>query len=454
MKRRRIAAALVLLLAAVPVRAQAPPDFTALVERYGAAVVNISSTQRLTRPPPPDASGEHPLDEMLRRYFKDWPEHYDETSLGSGVIISSDGFILTCAHVVEEAHEVVVRLTDRREFRARLIGADSRSDVALLKIDAQELPTVVFGDPGRLKVGEWVLAIGSPFGFDNSATTGVVSAKGRSLPHESYIPFLQTDVAINPGNSGGPLFNLRGEVVGINSQIYSRTGGFMGVSFAVPIDLALRVAEQLKTEGRVRRGWLGVSVQEVSRALAEAYGLDQPRGALIADILPGGPAAGSALRPGDVVLEYEGQRILRSTDLPPLVGKTAPGTSARLGILRRGQGAQTIQVSIGELKEARAQRPEARRPVLTRGLGLVVDEITAEERRVRGLDYGILVEGVEDGAGREAGLRVGDVILEVDGTRVGSVAEFHRLIARAPRGGYAVLRIRRGASSLFLAVRR
>jgi serine protease Do len=304
-------------------------DFSRLVEKHGPAVVNISTSQRLapTRrraaseaPPRPDEGG---------------PANPEGVSLGSGLILSPDGYILTCAHVVEDAREILVRLTDRREFSARLIGADRRSDVALLKIEAANLPRAVIGDPARVQVGEWVLAIGSPFGFDSSATTGIVSAKGRNLPNENYIPFIQTDVAINPGNSGGPLFNLKGEVIGINSQIFSRTGGFMGLSFAIPIDIATRIGDQLKQEGFVRRGWLGLSLQEVSRDLAGAYGLPRPRGALVSDILAGGPAAKSDLRQGDIVLEYEGQPIELSSELAPRVGLTPPGTRAPDGVSPR-----------------------------------------------------------------------------------------------------------------------
>ena len=443
------------LAPAAPAAERTLPDFTRLVDTYGAAVVNISTNQRAASAPgpdAPDAPGETPFGELSRPH-EGAPDSLDNASLGSGFVISADGYVLTCAHVVEGASEILVRLTDRREFRARLVGADARSDVALLRIDASGLPTVAIGEPRRLKVGEWVLAIGAPFGFDNSATGGIVSAKGRSLPSENYIPFIQTDVAINPGNSGGPLFNLRGEVVGVNSQIYSRTGGFMGVSFAIPIDLAMRIAEQLKTEGRVRRGWLGVSLQEVTRGLAAAYGMTQPRGALIADMLPNGPAAKSELRTGDIVLEYEGRAIDRSSDLPPLVGQAQPGTRARLTVLRRGQGTQAAHAIVGELKEEATKtaaqpprREEGRRP------GIVLSELTAPQRRRQDLDYGARVEAVDEGPARSAGLRPGDVILEVDGKRIGNTADFERLLAHAPKGRPALLRIRRGAQTLYLAL--
>ncbi|HWR86981.1 MAG TPA: trypsin-like peptidase domain-containing protein, partial [Acidiferrobacterales bacterium] len=299
------------LVLAIPVPAaplvRALPDFTPLVESSAPAVVNISTTQMVKRPAGPGAEmpeapeGNAPFNDFLRRYFGEDelpPEFFDNKSLGSGFLVSPDGYILTCAHVVENATEILVRLTDRREFTAKVIGADRRSDVALLKIDATGLPQVRIGNPEKVRVGEWVLAIGSPFGFESSATAGIVSAKGRSLPRENYVPFIQTDVAINPGNSGGPLFNLQGEVIGINSQIYSRTGGFMGLSFAVPIDIAMQVAKQLKASGRVRRGWIGVTIQDVTRELAESFGMKRPTGALIADVLPEGPAAKSDLRVG------------------------------------------------------------------------------------------------------------------------------------------------------------
>jgi serine protease Do len=454
-----LAAGLLWLAPAAPAAPRELPDFSRLVEKHGAAVVNISTTQRVkrfmpARPETPDIPDDHPFSEFFRRYFEGVPDFSEETSLGSGFIISRDGYILTCAHVVEDAREILVRLTDRREFGARLVGRDTRSDIAVLKIDAASLPAVAVGNPARLRVGEWVLAIGSPFGFDNSATTGIVSAKGRSLPNESYITFIQTDVAINPGNSGGPLFNLRGEVVGVNSQIYSRTGGFMGVSFAIPIDIAMRIGEQLKREGMVRRGWLGVSLQEVSRELAQAYGLGQPRGALIADILPQGPGAKSDLRAGDIVLNYEGQPVNFSSDLPPLVGQTLPGTRARLTVFRRGAGEQTAHITVGELKEKGGSRPPS--PAAARGerhaLGLALSELNTSQRKRLDIDHGVSVEGVEDGPARQAGLRPGDAILEVDGKRVNSVAEFQRLLAHAAPGLPVVLRVRRGAAALYLAL--
>ena len=450
-----------LVLAFVPLVAGAVrdlPDFSQLVQKYGNAVVNISTEQQLRRgdgrewPGVPD---DHPLNELFRDAPGAKPEAPEGTSLGSGFLISNDGYILTCAHVVEGAQEIVVRLTDRREFRAQLVGADRRSDVALLKIAASVLPPpITIGDPMRLAVGEWVLAIGSPFGFDSSATSGIVSAKGRNLPSENYVPFIQTDVAINPGNSGGPLFNLKGEVVGINSQIYSRTGVFMGVSFAIPIDIAMRVVQQLKGEGRVRRGWLGVSLQEVSRGVAAAYGLDKPRGALIADILPNGPAAKSELRSGDIVLEFEGRAIGISSELPPLVGLTPPGTPARIKLFRRDRGVQSVVVAVGELREEPATKVTLppQRPDAQARFGLVLSDLNPALRKRYDLTQGVHVDEVLDGPGREAGLRPGDVIVEVEGKPVTGAGQFFRLLGYAKSGRPALLRLRRGSAAVYVAL--
>lgn len=436
------------------------PDFSRLVTRHGMAVVNISVTREvkplgfLPDTQAPISPGENTSPDFPRRYFEENPETTEENSLGSGFIISPDGYILTCAHVIDNAREILVRLSDRRELSARLVGSDRRSDVALLKVDATGLPAVVIGNANKLHVGDWVLAIGSPFGFDSSATAGIVSAKGRTLPDENYVSFIQTDVPINPGNSGGPLFNLKGEVVGVNSQIYSGTGGFMGLSFAIPIDAAMKIGAQLKKEGRVRRGWLGVSLQEVSRALASAYGLNKPRGALVSDILPNSPAAKSDLRPGDIVLDYEGHSIARSTDLPPLVGLTAPGTRARFSVFRRDRGMQTVIITLGELKAENPVRPAYRRdgPAIHSRFGLALSEMSAAQQKYFDIDHGVTVAGVDEGPARDAGLRPGDVILEVDGRRVSDVSGVRRLLEQRPNGRPAVLRIRRGMTTLFLAL--
>ncbi|MBI3546591.1 MAG: Do family serine endopeptidase [Gammaproteobacteria bacterium] len=434
------------------------PDFSRLVAQHGAAVVNISVTRYVQSAGFPSTTSipatpkEPPQRDFLRHYFDQNTDALEENSLGSGFIVSADGYILTCAHVVENAREILVRLNDRREFSARVVGTDKRSDVALLKIESSSLPVVAIGDANKLQVGEWVLAIGSPFGFDSSATAGIVSAKGRTLPSENYVSFIQTDVPINPGNSGGPLFNLKGEVVGVNSQIYSDTGGFMGLSFAIPIDSAMKIGAQLKNEGKVRRGWLGVSLQEVSRALAGAYGLNNPHGALVTDILPNSPAAKSDLRPGDIVLEYEGKMVNRSVDLAPLVGLTAPGTLARFDIFRRDQGKQTIIIKLGELREEPSERPWRReRSDSQSRFGLTLGDMTPAQRKNFEIDQGAYVTSVDEGPVREAGLRVGDVILEVDGKRVSDASGFFRLLEHMPAKRSVVLRVRRGMTTLFMA---
>jgi serine protease Do len=447
--------------AAVPVAGL--PDFAGLVESSGPVVVNISTTQNIKRSTfpgleAPDAHGGKRFDDLLRRYFGDEgpPEFFDSKSLGSGFVISPDGYILTCAHVVENAKEIVVKFNDRREFVAKLIGSDRRSDVALLKINAKNLPAATIGDPEKLKVGDWVLAIGSPFGFESSATAGIVSAKGRNLPRENYVPFIQTDVAINPGNSGGPLFNLKGEVVGINSQIYSRTGGFMGLSFAVPINMAMQISKQLQDGGRVKRGWLGVLIQDVTRELADSFSMKKPHGALIADIVSDGPAAKTALKVGDVVVEFNGQRIESSSELPPLVGQTAPGASAKLVVLRAGQ-TKTINVTIGQLPEenvaARGRDSKSNENEKHDQLGLALSELTTQQRKQFGVEEGVLVERVGEGPGQRAGIRPGDVIQQVDGKPVKNVAALRAQIAVAPKDRSLPILVRRGSGALFLALK-
>ncbi|WP_414705185.1 DegQ family serine endoprotease, partial [Pseudomonas sp.] len=416
-------ALLLVLLGSHALTAQAQlPDFTELVEEASPAVVNISTRQKMpargqSQLMVPDLEGLPPLfREFFERNLPQVPRNDrqpEAQSLGSGFIISSDGYVLTNNHVVADADEILVRMSDRSELEAKLVGADPRSDVALLKIEGKNLPTVKLGRSENLKVGEWVLAIGSPFGFDYSVTAGIVSAKGRSLPNESYVPFIQTDVAINPGNSGGPLFNLDGEVVGINSQIFTRSGGFMGLSFAIPITVALDVANQLKETGKVSRGWLGVVIQEVNKDLAESFGLDRPAGALVAQVLEDGPAAKGGLRVGDVILRLDNHPIVMSSDLPHRVGILKPGTTSRLEVMREGQR-RTLNVTIGAL-------PEEGDPVaMPRGdngaersanrLGVTVIELTAEQRKSLDLQGGVVIKEVQGGPAVAIGLRPGDVI--------------------------------------------
>src|SRR3989338_4696012 len=327
------------------------PDFTELVEKQGATVVNISTTQvikgrRGGHQFPFD--GDDATQELLRRFFPGVPQEFKSRSLGSGFIVSADGHILTNAHVVDGADEVLVKLTDKREFKAKVLGADKRTDVALIKIEASHLPVAKLGDSVKLKVGEWVVAIGSPFGFENTVTAGIVSAKGRSLAHENYVPFTQTGVAINPGNSGGPLFNLKGEVIGINSQIYSRSGGSMGLSFAIPIDVALDISNQLKMSGKITRGWLGVVIQELSKELAESFGMKNTNGALVAAVEKNGHADKGGLEAGDVITKFDGKAILTSSDLPRAVGAAKPGKVVVVEILRKGN-TKTLNIGVGEM---------------------------------------------------------------------------------------------------------
>ncbi|MBL8529239.1 MAG: DegQ family serine endoprotease [Burkholderiales bacterium] len=428
------------------------PDFTTLVARQGVAVVNVSTTQ--TTPfggsGIPGVPEDHPFNDFLRRAPP--PERDDPTSsLGSGFILTEDGYILTNAHVLDDADEVTVRLTDKREFTARVIGADARTDVALLKIEARDLPTVRIGDPGALKVGEWVLAIGSPFGFENSVTAGIVSAVGRALPDESLVPFIQTDVAINPGNSGGPLFDLQGAVVGINSQIYSRTGGYMGLSFAIPIDLAIRVSDELRAHGKVTRGWLGVQIQDVTPELAASFGLAEPVGALVAEIEKGSPATAAGIRPGDVITAFGGKAIRGSAELPPLVAATAPGTKVPVQLWRKGQS-RDVDVGIEPLVDERSEARPREQRVPPNRLGLVLSELDESERRELGVASGLFVESAV-GAAAKAGIRDGDVVAAVNDEAVSSLTGFNRLLAQQPRDRAVALLVRRGDRALYVAVK-
>ncbi len=435
-------------------------DVADLVEKYGPAVVNISTTKIVQQ----RAQGGFPVpedDETLEFFRRFLPpgaiprggpmREIPARGAGSGFIVSGDGYILTNAHVVQGVDEVTVKLIDKRKFTAKVIGYDTRTDVALIKINASNLPKVTIGDPGKLRVGEAVVAIGSPFGFENSVTSGIVSAKGRSLPSESYVPFIQTDVAVNPGNSGGPLFNLKGEVVGVNSQIYSRSGGYQGLSFAIPIDVAMEVANQLKTSGKVSRGWLGVAIQEVSADLAESFGLDRPRGALIAEVQEDSPAARAGLQASDVVLKFGGKPIESSGDLPRFVGSTKPGTKVAVQVWRKG-AIHDIQVVTGEMPaEDKLALGAGEQKSYMRG-GLVLSELTAEQRKQLKIKSGLLVEEAAGDALR-AGIREGDIILAVNNTEVRTVEQFRKLLNAVPAGKSAAILIRRGESSLYLPLR-
>lgn len=448
------------LLLPLPVLAQLP-DFTDLVEKQGPAVVNISTTQASARSPLaqqfPNIPEDDPFFEFFRRFTPNpgGPREFQSQSLGSGFIISADGYILTNAHVVATADEITVRLTDKREFKAKVIGSDRRTDVALIKIDAAGLPVVKFGDPARLKVGEWVVAIGSPFGFDNTVTKGIVSAKGRSLPQETFVPFIQTDVAVNPGNSGGPLFNLRGEVVGINSQIYSRTGGFMGLSFAIPIDVANDIAQQLRTAGKVTRGRIGVVIQPVTKELADGFGLTRPQGALVNSVEKGGPADKAGIEAGDVILRFDGKPIGASDDLPRIVGGTRPGSKVTAQ-LWRNKVSRDVPVVVAELQEdprgARGRGGQKPPPATPGVYGMALSELTDAQRKELKVEAGVLVGEVQ-GAAARAGMRRGDVILAVNNQDVKSVEQFNQMMAQFDKGRIVALLVRRGGNSLYVPFR-
>ncbi len=433
------------------IAAGALPNFSALVDAYGPAVVNVSTVvrQRPIDRRAPELSPDDPLYEFFRRFGDPRAEQPPTRGEGSGFIISADGYILTNAHVVEDAREVTVRMTDRREYLAKVVGIDGHTDVAVLKINAEKLPVVRIGKPESLKAGEWVVAIGSPFGFENSVTAGVVSAIARSLG-EAYTPFIQTDVAVNPGNSGGPLFNLQGEVIGINSQIYSRTGGYQGVSFAVPIDVAMQVKGQLVATGRVQRGRIGVGIQEVNQALADSFKLPRPRGALVGEVIKDGPAEDAGLKPGDVILAVDGREIERSSELPPLVAAIKPGKQATLTVWR-DRSERKLRVKVGELEDepAVAQRSTPSDPA-TGKLGLAVRPLTGEERAQLQTAGRLLVEEV-DGPAAIAGVEAGDVILAVNGAQVASIGEFRSAVNAA--GKSIALLIQREGAQIFIPVR-
>jgi serine protease Do len=457
------------VLVAAPAAAQVRglPDFTELVEQVGPAVVNIRTIERGRN----GATGSGGQDEQMLEFFRRFgiplppnaprgqrPDRGEEETprgVGSGFIVSADGFVMTNAHVVEGADEVIVTLTDKREFKARIIGSDRRTDVAVVKIEAAGLPAVKLGDASRVRVGEWVMAIGSPFGLENTVTAGIVSAKQRDTG--DYLPFIQTDVAINPGNSGGPLINMRGEVIGINSQIYSRSGGFQGISFAIPIDEAVRVADQLRSTGRVTRGRIGVQIDQVNKEVAEAIGLGRPQGALVRGVESGAPADKAGIEAGDIILKFDGKPIEKSSDLPRMVGNTKPGSRATVTVFRRGSQRE-LSVTVAEIEpersSRRAQAPESRAPsgAQVQTLGLTVAELTDAIKRELKVRGGVRVESAE-GAGARAGLREGDVIVAVGNVDISSVREFEQAIARADKSKPIVVQLRRGELAQYALIR-
>jgi serine protease Do len=455
--------ALVILVSAPLTLQAALPDFTQIVDKAKDSVVNIStktkarpsSSKQYNIPEWPEGS---PFGDLFEKFFdRDELDRrgHEAQSLGSGFIISEDGYILTNHHVIAGADEVIVRMSNRKEFVARVIGSDEASDIAVLKVDGEDLPVLSFGDSDKLKVGEWVLAIGSPFGFDHSVTAGIVSAKGRSLPSDNYVPFIQTDVAINPGNSGGPLFNLDGEVIGINSQIYSRTGGFMGLSFAIPIEMAVDVADQIKETGSVSRGWLGVLIQEVTRELAESFGMENPHGALVAKVLDDSPAAAAGLEVGDVIVEFNGKPVIRSSGLPPLVGRAKVGKEAEVVVIRNKER-RLIGVNIAELPTEITQAsytPEDN-VIEESALGMKVEALSADARKRLKIEGGVqVVEVDETGPARDAGIQKGDVITMIDNHAVESVGEFEAVTDSLKSGKSVAMLVQRRAGPVFLAIR-
>jgi len=450
------------------------PDFTEMVTRYGPAVVNISSTggdveEETDDQEAPEGEPNTPDDPRLHEFFrKFFGEHGapDEgerpdgpSSLGSGFIISKDGYVISNYHVIKGAREIVVRLSDRRELKAELIGSDPRTDIAVLKVKAAgDLPSVKLGRSETLKVGEWVLAIGSPFGFDHSVTAGIVSAKGRSLPNENYVPFIQTDVAINPGNSGGPLFNLGGEVVGVNSQIYSRTGGFMGLSFAIPIDVVMNVYQQLRDKGAVSRGWLGVLIQDVTGELAESFKMETPHGALVSKVLPDSPAAKAGLKAGDVIMRFNGTDVSLSSDLPPIVGATSVGQSIPVEVLRDGKSLR-LTVSIGKLPESdkapanEAPKPAAEPGLFEQRLKVHVRELNADElSSLKMKGPAVVVEKLKSGPASQAGVQAGDIIVQFNFKEIKTPTDLQSAVKAAAPGSKVPMLIQREGNTTFLAL--
>jgi len=446
------------------------PDFTDLVEQVGPAVVNIRTVERVrTGIGRNGPMMDEEMQEFFRRFFglplpgvprqgprqqepQEPAEREVPRGVGSGFILTADGFVMTNAHVVDGADEVLVTLTDKREFKAKVLGSDKRTDVAVIKINADKLPIVTLGQPAQLRVGEWVVAIGSPFGFDNSVTAGIVSAKGRSLPEENYVPFIQTDVPINPGNSGGPLFNMRGEVVGINSQIYSRSGGYMGISFAIPIDVAMNVAKQLQQNGKVSRGRIGVQIQPLSQELAQSFGLKSTNGALVSMVEPGSPAARAGMQPGDVILKFNGEPVKGSSELPLIVANVHPGSKVPVQIWRRGQSL-ALSVTVAEMptEKVAANQPAEPATAKIQRLGLQISDLDTEQKNELGMHGGVLVENAEGDAAK-AGVQEGDVIVAINSVATPSVAAFNKVLGKTGPGTVALLIAREG-NTLYLPMR-
>ncbi len=441
---------------AAPAAAVAPaataqlPGFSWIVEKYGPAVVNVSVEGKATAAAPemPGLDPDDPFYEFFKRFQVPTPRgRMPIHGQGSGFIVSADGRILTNAHVVDGAKEVTVKLTDKREFKAKVVGVDRQTDVAVLKIEATNLPTVQMGNSSETKVGDWVLAIGSPFGFENSVTAGIVSAKARALPDESLVPFIQTDVAVNPGNSGGPLFNMKGEVIGINSQIFSQTGGYQGLSFAVPVEVATKVQDQLVAHGKVIRGRIGVTIQNVNQALADSFGLGKPMGALVSSVEKGSPAEKAGIEPGDVIVKFDGKEVPDSAQLPARVAEMKPGATAKLEIIRKGS-TKELNVTVGELKDGKVATAGGGQQEPGR-LGVAVRPLNADEQRQSGVKEGLLVEDVSGPAAR-AGIQPGDVILSVNGTSIRSVDQLRSLMSKA--GKHVAILVQREEARIFVPV--
>lgn len=455
---RKIFLIVILIAGTSAAQARELPDFTALVEKYGSTVVNVSTTQTVQTsqgiPVIPGLPEGDPLAEFFRRFGAPMPQEQETHSLGSGFIISTDGYILTNAHVVDSADKITVKLTDQREYKAKVIGADRRTDVALIKIEATGLPKINQGDPASLKVGEWVLAIGSPFGFDNSVTAGIVSGKGRSLQQENFVPFIQTDVAINPGNSGGPLFNMKGEVIGINSQIYSRSGGYMGLSFAIPIDVAMEVANQLRSSGKVTRGRMGVIIQDVTKALAESFGMHGNAGALISSVEKGGPADKAGIEPSDIILKFDNKVINTSRDLPRIVAGTRPGSKVTVQLWRKG-ATKEVMLVVGEMpsdgRNVRSSRSESAGEQVAR-LGLVLTELNDEQKKQLDIESGLIIEEVKSSSAR-AELQRGDILLAINNAPVDTIEQVNNILKPIAKGKNVALWVRRGDSKSFVPIK-